>query len=891
MFKPNRLVFKQAQPNINVRDLDSDTAIRQEAENRKQKNEVEQVIKSDIDVKVDAKREELKALSTRGVDSNLRWMDQESALKGIAELDRATSDLVKLQILQKLDARRHRFNLWQQQLPLGNNVILDDGSRISTVYTLDPTRGYNSAAHATERFITLPDQLQETWLKTQLAKINENKALFNKLVGMVSKEFKSEELRLFQTKTRSERQEYLNLYQQHSQLIERGKYHPKIQERLKAVFAEQGIHGKKLEVARLREAISVNTLDKSFEDTPSKYRNISEEEFYSLDNRGKRAEIEKIKDKLRNEYMDLYKNQEIYSDKDHKDFNQFAYSDFDIQDMLNSINIYFKESEAIARSAFEDAKKYSPELLKSHNWKNLDLRQRRKLLDSGDLEKNENTKWNEKYEAKLKKYMPGGEHGKFGLINKKSAKEYLEWYKKQSIKDKKKFYKEDDIDKTEKQRTKNNKEFEALETKYPQYFKEYKKQYMLADSEGRADIIAEIKSKHETLTKDFGDKVAKMIKAKTLSKKSGPEYLKWFADLNIKDKEKHLKASDLDDKNREKILQSFKEDIVPNLPKSKKKQIEKKFYEADLDKRTELLAEYLKIYGDGKTIEDVIPPEAAKSPENLTLDFLKRKAEQFASEGKASTAIDLYQDWLAKVEEYPELAKKEEVSEVKKEIKRLQEENIELKENGEVPPQLLHFIEHECEALINSDEALKREVKNLTVIQEIGDIMERTELRYGQKTGVAEQMQSTIQNEDIQDLDDLIQDQTNGEHAILQEHGQYRVEKTQIFDMNEFKNDESYRENWTENMAEEIIQKPEEQRTNRAIGAKIDGKEVKAEEFKRREVQPIEQNIDQQIIERILAGFAAKGYNIEEFRPIVEKTIANKSHKVDIKPKRTKKAA
>jgi hypothetical protein len=887
MFKPNRLVFRNV-PEIDL-DLNSTHAEILEAKDQlNQKEEAEHEIKTDIDLKVDAQRQELEALSRLGIDPKQRWLDKESALKYKADLDRATSPQVKLQILQGLDARRHRFKQWQEKLPLGNNVILDDGTRLQTIFTLDPTRGFDSRIHYTEKFIGLSDTEQEKWLKLILENINERKAQFNKLVGMVSKEFKSQELKLFQTQTRQERESYLKLYEQHTQLVERGKYNSKIQERLKAVFAEQGIHGKKLEIARLREAASVNTLDKSFEDTPKKYRTVSEEQFYSLNNREKNAEINRIRDKLRGEYMDKYKGTDIYSDKDIKDFQQFAYSEFDIQDMLNSINIYFQESEAIARSAYEDAKQYSPELLKIHNWNNLDLRQRRKLLDSGDLEKNEHNKWNDLYKEKLENYMPGKKNGKYGVLNKKSAKSYLDWYKKQNLKDKKKFLKADDLENTKEQRLKNNKKFEGLPD---QYVKEYDKQYMEADSEERAKIIKTIETKDKLLTEKFDTKIKDMLKANTLAKKSAPQYLDWFAELNISEKEKHLKASDLDDKNREKILKSFEEDIIPNLPKDKKKQIEKKFYASDLDERTKLLTEYLKQYGEGKTIEDVLPPEAPKSAENLTLYFLLKKAEQFATEGKPSTAIDLYQDWLAKVKEYPELATPQEIKEVKAQITKLQEENIELKENGEVPPQLLYFIENECENLIMNDQTLKREVKNLTVIQEIGDIMQRTETRYGQKTDVAEQMQSTIQDEGIRDLDNLLQDQTEGDQAIVQENGQYSVEKTQIFDMKDFKNDETYRENWTENMAEEILQKPEDQRTNRALGAQIDGREVKADEFKRREVEPIKQNIDQQIVEKILAGFAAKGYDIEVFRTIVENTIANRRHKVDIKPKRTRQQA
>ena len=152
-------------------------------------------------------------------------------------------------------------------------------------------------------------------------------------------------------------------------------------------------------------------------------------------------------------------------------------------------------------------------------------------------------------------------------------------------------------------------------------------------------------------------------------------------------------------------------------------------------------------------------------------------------------------------------------------------------------------------------------------------------------------MQSSIQNSEIRNLDNLLQDQTDGEQGIIQENGQYKVEKTQVFDMSDFTTDENYREQWTEQMAEEMLQKPEEERTNRALGAKIDGREVKAEEFKRREIAPVKQDVDQKIIEKILAGFAAKGYDIETFRGIVEKTVTDRKHQVDIKPKRTNRQA
>ena len=169
--------------------------------------------------------------------------------------------------------------------------------------------------------------------------------------------------------------------------------------------------------------------------------------------------------------------------------------------------------------------------------------------------------------------------------------------------------------------------------------------------------------------------------------------------------------------------------------------------------------------------------------------------------------------------------------------------------------------------------------------------MHRNELRYGQKPSTQEQMQSTVTGNKYVELNQAIQEESNNEEGLVKQNGQLKLEKTKIFDIRDFQNNETSRLNWTEYTAEQIQAKAQPERIDLTLGAQIDGKEINAEEYQRRVAQPLKQSIDQELSGIIIAKISQMGYSAEAINDPVTKALHERKHKIAIKPTRRKKAA
>jgi len=908
-----QLKMSSAEKDI-IEDLEKGAIDAHEAVQKKrdlEKGETE--IHSDLDQEIATQRQELEKLKLGTLSNKGKWLDAKQATRLQRDLDQANDTPSKQQVLQAIQRRRDSFQTWGETLKQGDNVTLADGTRVDTIFTLDKSRGYDSHEYYSEMFIGLSESEQKKFLLEIKANIDERKQQFNTLLKLISPDTKDKELLILQKQTRKERTDYLALYAQHKELLDKLNTTPDQSKLLQAVFSEMGQRAKKAELDRLNEILKQPQYEKQFQSASKELQaKIQKQEgfsdFITLSISEQQRVIEAIKTLLRKEYKALSANDPNFNQADHKQFNSWADSDTWTFSDFEACIKYFPESIAIAAEVAQEAEKCSPDTLDFLQWDKLTAFDKHQLVKSGELHEEESSGLRQKYKNKLADYLPGKKHGKYGLLTTKAAKKYEDWFKTKNNQDQQnileKGEKHDFLQKTLKLRVVTNKKFEALPK---QYQTEYAKKYAQAGHEERLAMVKSIPELDKELTQSFTDKITSLIQDKLVSPKSLDAYLKWYKTLNIQEKTDHLLSSDLDNLERQVVLDTFENDIVPHASKSEAKKLKKEFYAADLDKRKQLISKWAEQYKLDTDLEELIEetqnseesdiesdPKANPLLEGLstlaiTLKILLDTAKNFADQGKTKTALDLYNNWLEQANDNKEEISITEVKAVKAKIKDLKEENIDLENHDEIDqdPALNHHIDTLVDDLTTSDPKLQSNIEQYTVLVEMGQILHRNERLLDQKTA-ATRLRKTLQHEDIREIDDMLQSETD--HQLSFQDGHYQVSQPNLIDLTTYGSNTDLEKQSKDYIVQQMETKAPIDRYDISFGVIHDGKELNADSFQERILNHKKTEIDNQLAQRIITQLQETHPQIDASK-FVPQILATKQHRANLKAGKNLRAA
>lgn len=808
MFQPNRLIWLQKGKNYDdimeraLSGKDDPEAAVDKFHEEKDRVEKKRAFESEEDItKVSAlMREQMDPSIT--IDKKFLNNNANDRLKKKLELQ---DPKARQEAIEEINLLQRNHRDYMAALSKGSNVKLVDGISVD-VFTNDATKGINTKNQYIEEFIALTPTEQAKWLAEIEKDIEERTAQFRQLLELVDgKDERKEELAKFKTLRRSEREDHLkqirNVTKEYKDMLERSGASPKAIKTRLAVFMEHGLEGKKLDIARLREALNVPDKDKEFK-AASKERQEKHPDFYISTRAQKEKMLKEIRSEISAEYLDKAKScPHPLSSADHELIESTVHGRFDISMAETCIKFFEKNYVKAAELVAEQSKQYKPEILDHFNWDAISTYERKQLIKKGGLvekyaENSENVTLDQSYSKKLDGMVA---HKPFGLLNERSAEKYMKWFRERSLKDKREIVnnakgnpKLDYLQQTYDARLKLVSKFTKQLPKSIQ--KEYEDEFADSDFEDRMDLLLRIEKENTELNTEFEAKLEELVEEKLLCKKSQKRYLKWFTkDLNLQEKNDYLEDCNLDKPERRQILEIFEDKILEAAPVSEHNQMKERFYNADLNKRRDMVSKWLKQYipgskgllrdklnklGDEKNLEAVSRIDSAYSP-------LLEKAEQYEADDDGERALMLYEDIFDSYE-IPEPERKKIEARIK--ILRREQDQYRKLEEG-------HFTEvmdYEIDQILKNDGTLKEEQQMLTILEEIHDIQFRNEILFNRTMNTREQMDLTLEGDTYtQEFNEALFEYDDSASVYYDEHNELQLATNEnVFDLNEWDNDE-----------------------------------------------------------------------------------------------------
>lgn len=805
---------------------------------------------------------DLKRQLDTSLGQNDRFIDTQTAELYLEELRQSRDPQRLTQIKADLKARQNNVTALINELDTNGIIKLKNSSEVSV---LRP---------ATITALSQRDQFLQEYLRlspiNQLKRLSEIKdeikkatSLFNELLQFLNQDQTEKELEQFRLLDNSEKQKRIENYKkvetEFQQLLSSAKLATLQEKEQIKMFKEQGLEGRRHFVKVLKQNLQKSDKDKEFtqarKDRQAKYPN-----FNILSESEKAQVIEEIREEIRYEYLDQFRN--------HRYFHLVGTPDIQVMEGTFQGKFEIQMGEACLKwldktmegfnELHDEEKKYSLEILNHFNWQNLSYFDKKKLLKKGGkvetyAENQEHIQLDTSYKKRISEYL---NQRPIGLINKDGFKSYMEWFqelpinKKRQIIEKGKTQKElDYLEKTKDARTKLNQRF----LKLPKLIqKEFYDKYTESGFEERKELLDEIKARTNELNDEFSEKLDDTIESKLLSPKSRSRYWKMFTKhFNLQQREDYLNDCNLDRKERKALLDEFETEVLILVPTELQDKTAKKFYDLDLKKRKKLIKELKSKYKPknkkeeeilnarkkAKKAEQKLENAVTTNKEGIIREHFLKRAKELEAKKDFDGALRFYQEALDLEDDLPELEKIK-ITDKVKDLEKLKEIN----EKAETT-QFDELISAEVEKIIANSATLRAEQQRLSLIEEAYKLQARNEKYYDKATDAQTRMHRSLDDQYTRDANQAFQEHTDGQYSFyVDQWGDIEIGQELTFDINEFDtiNELPF---WMDYFSD-VQDLPTEAREDARFTA-IDGKTgkpVSADKFKEELLNPVRTN-------------------------------------------------
>jgi hypothetical protein len=699
-------------------------------------------------------------------------------------------------------ARANNVREYMTKLSTGDNVSLVDGSYESI---FNKEGGSDQKQDYIDMFTSLSLSEQIDWMRKIDDDISNRIEQFNLLVELVGDNAREKEMGHFKTLRTKERKNYIsrlkNADLEFEELTRSSKLSNGEKRDLREAFDELGLKGKLIEIDRLKKTLAPNPKSLEFEALSDK-RKKKIKKFDSLSDAEKEEILVRIRSEIKSEYLDKLNSCPHFTREDLRLMRPTVRGRFDIK-LAEDCLSYLDSTIDLATEAANEGSQYDKEVLDHFHWDNIGSLDRKALLSKGLLPEYqanlENIKLDKEYMAKLKQYESEGE---FGLISSEAAKEYYEWFQELKLDHKQNIIKKsknqrglDKLEDTKHERRKLNKRFAALPD---QIQKEYRKEFKEGGYTERTGLVYMLETETKKLDSKFKAKIEDMIAQDLLSPNSKKSYIKWYENLNLSEKIKYAESSDLDNKDRAKQRDLFKDKILELAPAPLRKKLKKTFEEANLKKRKALNRQWLKEFGDldENEVNELVDIEENEQVETIPFEtqlFLDH-AKKAENKGDTNSALTFYKAILesdADIDEKTKKLVKDKIEELEIDLGNYDEEI----ESG-------HFnmhLEQQIGSLLETDSSLSRAQERLTIIEGLHQIKWRNEMLFKKQANTDEMMDATLngESERVKELNEAMLEHTDDEKGIIKDSkGQLKVSEQKVFDAHTFTDNEQTYTKW-----------------------------------------------------------------------------------------------
>ncbi len=380
---------------------------------------------------------------------------------------------------------------------------------------------------------------------------------------------------------------------------------------------------------------------KRYEETLKKARGL----------KAKKEVIEQMKQGLRDKLIKMTQDSKYQSTEE-----KSQVLSIEKEDRPEMLEMFVKGFPAAEKKLMEFAKVYESmpvNVQAQYDFKNSHYGDKEKIAEDCKKHGEKIKQWNKKLEDKVK-----ARH-----ISEASAEKYKPRFEKLSLRDKDATLRQSTLD--DPRRAKVLQRFEN-ENIIPKEMQEKHKQFYNMRLEDRLKLVDELEKgieKTDMIKHDWSAKLNDLVERHLLSPESVDSYQKWFSELeNPKEMEKALEKSDIDNPQREKVLETFQK-----LPDDVRAKHENMFYQQDLTGRIETLRTLLPDGGAQLELALSSMAEAQKLTENLEnhtkLQTYRDLANDFKKDGNRKAEIEI-RGKIAEIEEDDE-ANNERLEELK----------------------------------------------------------------------------------------------------------------------------------------------------------------------------------------------------------------------------------
>lgn len=751
----------------------------------------------------------LKKQLNTSLNQKERFIDYENAEKLLQELKQKRNPRQLAEVRSQISARQRNVSGLIQQIDQ-NGILKINGQAVS-IFREATFGGVGEKEAMYNDFIKLTPAEQERKLEEIKNYLQKSIQQFNKLLSLVNGPGLETEIVTFKKLDNQNRLKYLknatDVQADYFKLIDSGKLSEKQITDQKKLFAEKGIEGKKLLLKHLQEALSPEADTKLIEfEQALPSRRAKFPEFNLLSPSEKETILRQIREEIKKEYLDQFRNHKYFFAAGPKDIELFESTfkkqngRFNIQEAEACLKWLDSTMEGLLKIKQEE-EKYPRDILNHFKWDELKDYEKQELLKKGGkiekyAENQENITLDKDYKKKLNSYLA---FQPLGLINQEGLKSYYEWFQSLSTDKKSKIVSEaeknpklDYLEETKNQRIRTNADF----LKFPKTIqREYKDAFLESGFEERKILILKVKDLVALTEKEMEAKLDEVIEKKLLAPTSRARYLRGFKRCNISQRQEYLADCNLDKEHRQEVLDEFENEVINLIPEDKRKQVENKFYNLDLKNREKYLKALRKQYKPKtKKEEEVFEAKTKAKKETKKIEdvgimttklsvvhkhFIK-SAEKYEKSGDKESALKFYQEALEVEIEMPTTDKLRIEAKIM-ELKKEQEHYQKIQEG-----QFQEIILTEIDQLISSNELLTKEQMHLTMLEEAYQLQVTNERYYEQATDGQTRMNNSLEDQYTIEANQAFMDYTGDQSLYLDQYDDLEIGEALNFDIAEY---------------------------------------------------------------------------------------------------------
>lgn len=515
-------------------------------------------------------------------------------------------------------------------------------------------------------------------------------------------------------------------------------------------FREAPLDQQKKMLAELEEDAKNDSI-KSVQDTFKKFSPETQKK-YEADlkkARGLKAKkevIENMKKGLRETLIALWQGSKYQSPKE----KSFIVSSIGKEEKPEMLEMFVKSFGEVEKTLKGFAKAYEgtpPNVQAQYDFWNAEYADKEKIAKECGEHMDKIGKWNKKLDTAMKDR----------LIGKESAGKYKTKFEKLTVKEKELVLGKSTLDDPRRKDVRDR--FEALpkdiRDKHEHFY-----EMRLRDRTKLVEGIEDNMEKSEDMKEAWGDKLKKMVASHLLSPDSVGPYEEWFADLDVDEMEEAMEDSDLDNPQREKVLEVFGE-----LPDDVRKTHEAAFHKEDLTGRIEML----------KTL---LPDGGAELERTLSsMEAATELTKNLQKQTKLNAYLNMANEFRDKKNQQAELEMREKVARLNPDdeanTERLEELRMLENPDSQFIGDLLSHVKDQA--------GMEEEIQANHLLFEIADRAHAHEL-HTKKQGMESRVASN-DNTEFGELSGELFDYSDGEQMLDRETG--KVREMQIFDEND----------------------------------------------------------------------------------------------------------